>query len=269
MNSIPNPKLLFQGEVAKMMNRRTFLARSTTGLGALALASLLNDKLMAADAKSSLHGALRSLHFAPRAKRIIYMFMSGAPSHIDLFDYKPRLKELTNTELPASVRMGQRITGMTSGQKQLLVVGSPFEFKKFGKSQAELSELLPHTANIVDDISIIRSMYTEPINHDPAVTFFGTGNQQPGRPTMGAWLSYGLGSENENLPAFIVLLSGGGGQPLLSRYWGSGFLPGNHQGVQFRGSGDPVLRSEEHTSELQSPCNLVCRLLLEKKKKKE
>ncbi len=241
MNSIPNPKLPFQGEFAKIMNRRTFLARSTTGLGALALASLLNDKLMAADAKSSLHGALRSLDFAPKAKRVIYLFMSGAPSHIDLFDYKPRLKELTNTELPESVRMGQRITGMTSGQKQLLCVGSPFEFKKFGQCGMELSELLPHTSQIVDDIALIRSMYTEPINHDPAVTFFATGNQQPGRPTMGAWASYGLGSENQNLPAYIVLLSGSGGQPLQTRYWGSGFLPGNHQGVQFRGSGDPVL----------------------------
>ena len=224
-----------------MMNRRTFLARSTTGLGALALASLLNDKLMAADAKSSLHGALRSLDFAPKAKRVIYLFMSGAPSHIDLFDYKPRLKELTNTELPASIRMGQRITGMTSGQKQLLCVGSPFEFKKAGQCGMELSELLPYTSQIVDDIALIRSMYTEPINHDPAVTFFATGNQQPGRPTMGAWTSYGLGSENQNLPAYIVLLSGSGGQPLQTRYWGSGFLPGNHQGVQFRGAGDPVL----------------------------
>ena len=241
MNSISNPKLPFPGEFAKIMNRRTFLARSTTGLGALALASLLNDKLMAADAKSSLHGALRSLDFAPKAKRVIYLFMSGAPSHIDLFDYKPRLKELTNTELPASVRMGQRITGMTSGQKQLLCVGSPFEFKKFGQCGMELSELLPHTSQIADDIALIRSMYTEPINHDPAVTFFATGNQQPGRPTMGAWASYGLGSENQNLPAYIVLLSGSGGQPLQTRYWGSGFLPGNHQGVQFRGSGDPVL----------------------------
>jgi len=241
MNSIPNPKLPFQGEFARIMNRRTFLARSTTGLGALALASLLNDKLMAADAKSSLHGALRSLDFAPKAKRVIYLFMSGAPSHIDLFDYKPRLKELTNTELPESVRMGQRITGMTSGQKQLLCVGSPFEFNKAGQCGMELSELLPHTSQIVDDIALIRSMYTEPINHDPAVTFFATGNQQPGRPTMGAWASYGLGSENQNLPAYIVLLSGSGGQPLQTRYWGSGFLPGNHQGVQFRGSGDPVL----------------------------
>jgi hypothetical protein len=231
----------FQDERAKIMNRRTFLARSTTGLGALALGSLLNERLFAGPTQPSLHGALKSLDFAPKAKRVIYLFMSGAPSHIDLFDYKAKLKDLTNTELPASVRMGQRITGMTSGQKQLLCVGSPFEFTKFGKCGMELSELLPNTGKIVDDIALIRSMFTEPINHDPAVTFFATGNQQPGRPTMGAWCSYGLGSENQNLPAFIVLLSGGGGQPLQTRYWGSGFLPGNHQGVQFRGSGDPVL----------------------------
>src|SRR5438477_5167661 len=231
-------------DLNKITSRRAFLTRSTTGLGALALASLFNNDLFAAGGASPAPqslGALKTLHFAPRAKRVIYLFMSGAPSHIDLFDHKPRLKELTNTELPASVRMGQRITGMTSGQKQLLVVGSPFEFKKHGKCQAELSELLPHTASIADEISIVRSMYTEPINHDPAVTFFGTGNQQPGRPTMGAWVSYGLGSENQNLPAYVVLLSGSGGQPLLSRYWGSGFLPGSHQGVQFRGAGDPVL----------------------------
>jgi hypothetical protein len=231
----------FRDEQAKIMNRRTFLARSTTGLGAVALGSLLNQKLFAATAKPSLHGSLKALDFAPKAKRVIYLFMSGAPSHIDLFDPKARLKELTNTELPTSIRMGQRITGMTSGQKQLLCVGSPFEFHKFGKCGMELSELLPNTGKIVDNIALIRSMFTEPINHDPAVTFFATGNQQPGRPTMGAWCSYGLGSENQNLPAFIVLLSGAGGQPLQTRYWGSGFLPGNHQGVQFRGSGDPVL----------------------------
>src|SRR2546426_2983345 len=231
MNSIPNPKLLFQGEVAKMMNRRTFLARSTTGLGALALASLLNDKLMAADAKSSLHGALRSLDFAPKAKRVIYLFMSGAPSHIDLFDYKPRLKELTNTELPTSIRMGQRITGMTSGQKQLLCVGSPFGFQKRGQCGMELSELLPNIGGIADDICLVRSMFTEPINHDPAVTFFATGNQQPGRPVMGSWVTYGLGSENSNLPGYVVLLSGSGGPPLQARYLGHGFLPRNYQGL--------------------------------------
>src|SRR3954465_6735724 len=230
-------------DLNKLASRRAFLARSSTGLGAMALASLLDGNLFGAQPKSALKsaGALNSLHHPAKAKRVIYLFMSGAPSHIDLFDHKPRLKELTNTELPASVRMGQRITGMTSGQKQLLVVGSPFEFNKYGKCQAELSELLPHTASIADDISIIRSMYTEPINHDPAVTFLGTGNQQPGRPTMGSWISYGLGSDNQNLPAYVVLLSGSGGQPTQTRYWGNGFLPGNYQGVPFRSGRDPIL----------------------------
>ena len=226
-----------------LASRRAFLARSSTGLGALALGSLLNGKLSAAEPQSAVKnvGVIHPLHFAPKAKRVIYLFMSGAPSHMDLFDPKPKLKELTNTELPASVRMGQRITGMTSGQKQLLCVGSPFEFKRHGKCGMELSELLPNIGTIADDICLIRSMHTEPINHDPAVTFFATGNQQPGRPVMGSWITYGLGSENANLPGFIVLLSGSGGQPLQARYWGNGFLPGNYQGVQFRGAGDAVL----------------------------
>jgi len=235
--------MTFQNELERVLTRRTFLTRSTTGLGALALASLLGNSVRAGAVKGSgsSEGAIGLRHFAPKAKRVIYLFMSGGPSHIDLFDYKPKLKELTGTELPASVRGNQRITGMTSGQKQLLVVGSPFEFKKHGLCGAEISELLPHTAKVADDIAIIRSLHTDPINHDPAVTFFGTGNQQPGRPTMGAWITYGLGAENSNLPGFIVLLSGGGGQFLLTRYWGNGFLPGNYQGVQFRSEGDPVL----------------------------
>ena len=186
-------------------------------------------------------GVMKLLHHAPKAKRVIYLFQSGAPSHIDLYDPKPKLKELTGTELPKTVRGDQRITGMTSGQKQLLVVGSPFEFKKQGQCGTEISELLPHIGSIADDLCLIRTMVTDPINHDPAVTFFGTGAQQPGRPTMGAWLSYGLGSANKDLPAFVVLLSGGGGQPLQSRYWGNGFLPATHQGVQFRAQGDAVL----------------------------
>jgi hypothetical protein len=240
-------------------SRRAFLARSATGLGAMALASLLPGTGRAANLRAkatSSPGALPAFHLAPKAKRVIYLFMSGAPSHMDLFDHKPRLRELTNTELPASVRMGQRITGMTSGQKQLLCVGSPFEFKRHGRCGMELSELLPHTARIADDICLIRSMFTEPINHDPAVTYFGTGHQQPGRPVMGSWITYGLGSENANLPGFIVLLSGGGGQPLQARYWGNGFLPGDYQGVQFRGSGDAVLylsnpKGLSHTSRRQ------------------
>ncbi len=232
-----------QQQISRAVTRRTFLGHSTSCLGGLALASLLNNNLFAAEADPALqsHGALPALHFAPKAKRVIYLFQSGAPSHIDLFDPKPKLTQLTGKELPASVRMGQRITGMTSGQAQLLMVGPAYKFVKCGKSGAELTEMLPHTAKIVDDICLIRSLYTEPINHDPAVTFLLTGNQQPGRPTVGSWLSYGLGSVNKNLPEYVVLLSGGGGQPLLSRYWGNGFLPSKYQGVQFRSTGDPVL----------------------------
>jgi hypothetical protein len=205
-----------------------------------ALASLLGTvKSSAAEAQLQAHvaagGALKTLHHSPKAKRVIYLFQSGAPSHMDLFDPKPHLRKVSGTELPNSIRMGQRITGMTSGQKQLLCVGSAYEFKRFGKCGMELSEILPGLGSIADDICLIRSMTTDPINHDPAVTFFATGNQQPGRPTMGSWISYGLGSPNENLPAYVVLLSGGGGQPLQARYWGNGFLPGQHQGVQFRG----------------------------------
>jgi len=235
----------FLADFDQIASRRAFLARSSTGLGALALSSLLNGNLFGAEKKivaaKPVGGLLPQLHHPAKAKRIIYLFQSGAPSHMDLFDHKPKLKELTGTELPASVRMGQRITGMTSGQKQLLCVGSPFAFQKHGKCGMEFSELLPHTAKLADDLCLIRSMHTEPINHDPAVTFFGTGNQQPGRPTMGSWITYGLGSENANLPGFVVLLSGAGGQSLQARYWGNGFLPGNYQGVQFRGAGDPVL----------------------------
>lgn len=222
------------------VSRRAFLAQSSTGIGTLALASLMENRARASSAPTT-GGILTDRHYAPKAKRVIYLFMSGAPSHIDLFDPKPKLKDLTNTELPPSIRMGQRITGMTSGQKQLLCVGSPFEFQRHGRSGMEFSELLPHTAGIADELCMIRSMFTEPINHDPAVTYLTTGHQQPGRPVMGSWVTYGLGSENANLPGFVVLLSGGGGQPLQARYWGNGFLPGNYQGVQFRGSGDPVL----------------------------
>lgn len=232
--------MIFQDEIAKNLNRRAFLTRAAGGIGTVALASLLQPKALANPA-SGIVSALAAPHIAPRAKRVIYLFQSGAPSHIDLFDPKPKLKELTGSELPKSVRGNQRITGMTSGQKQLLVVGSPFEFIPRGKCGMELSEILPHIGSVADDLCLVRSVNTDPINHDPAVTFFATGNQQPGRPTMGAWISYGLGSENQNLPGFVVLVSGGGGQPLQARYWGNGFLPSNYQGVQFRGTGDPVL----------------------------
>jgi hypothetical protein len=225
------------------LTRRAFLQQSTTGLGTLAFASLLNRDLFAAPGLTERGAprALQTLHWAPKARRVIYLFMSGAPSHLDLFDPKPKLIEMTGKDLPESVRKGQRITTMTSGQKNLFCVGSPFQFAKYGQCGMDLSELLPHTARIADECTWIRAMHTDPINHDPAVTFFNTGNQQPGRPTMGAWCSYGLGSANQDLPAFVVLTSGAGGQPLQSRYWGSGFLPAQHGGVLFRNEGDAVL----------------------------
>ena len=236
----------FPSELEHALTRRAFLTRSTTGIGAMALSSLLVGGLPVAKAAisaagSKSHGALKTLHHTPKAKRIIYLLQSGAPSHLDLFDPKPKLKELTGEELPPSVRMGQRITGMTAGQAVLKCVGSPFEFKRYGRAGIEMSSLLPGMGGVADDLTLIRSMHTDPINHDPAVTFFGTGNQQPGRPTMGAWAAYGLGSENENLPAFVVLVSGSGGQALQARYWGNGFLSADFQGVQLRSQGDPVL----------------------------
>ena len=190
------------------------------------------------------HGSLGQVrHTKGRAKRIIYLFMAGGPSQLDLFDYKPRLKDLHKTELPASVRMGQRITGMTSGQSSLPVVNSMFKFSQHGKSGTWFSEVTPHIAGIADDIAVIKTINTEAINHDPAITYIQTGFQQPGRPCVGSWLSYGLGTENSNLPAFIVMISSGkeSDQPLFARLWSAGFLPSEYQGVQFRGGSDPVL----------------------------
>jgi hypothetical protein len=230
-----------------LLTRRHFFGRSALGIGTAALASLLNERLFAADADTSLRtqGVLPALHVAPKAKRIIYLFMSGGPSHIDLFDYKAKLRDYHGKELPASVRMGQRVTGMTAGQSTFPCVAPMFQFARYGRCGAWVSDLLPHTAGIVDDIAIVKSLNTEAINHDPAITFIQTGHQQPGRPSLGAWLSYGLGSENHNLPAFIVMISQGSGnkidQPIFSRLWGSGFLPTQHQGVRFRAGGDPVL----------------------------
>jgi Protein of unknown function (DUF1501) len=230
-----------------LQTRRHFFGRAAAGIGTAALASLLNERLFAADVDPQLktHGTLSALHHAPKAKRVIYLFMSGGPSHIDLFDYKAKMKEFHGQELPASVRMGQRITGMTSGQKSLPIASSLFAFKQHGKAGTWVSELLPHTATIVDDIAVVKSVHTEAINHDPAITYIQTGSQQPGRPSMGAWLSYGVGSPNQNLPAFVVMISQGSGnktdQPLFSRLWGSGFLPTQHQGVRLRSGADPVL----------------------------
>ena len=223
--------------------RRHFFSRGATGIGVAALASLFQRSGLATPALGGLP------HFAPTAKRVIMLHQSGGPSQIDLFDYKPSLQKRRGIELPDSVRMGQRITGMTSGQGTLPIAPSIFDFKQYGKSGAWVSELLPHTAKIVDDLTIIKTVNTEAINHDPAITFFQTGSQQPGRPSIGAWTSYGLGSANDNLPAFVVLLSQAHAintdQPLFSRLWSSGFLPSSHQGVRFRSGSNPVLYLED------------------------
>jgi hypothetical protein len=216
-----------------MTTRRTLLK---SAVGAAAVSALLQKDGFAATGLT---------HFAPKAKRVVYLFQSGGPSHLELLDEKPELKRLHGTELPDSIRQGQRLTGMTSGQTSFPVVASKFGFRPCGQSGTRVSELLPHTGKVIDDICVIRSMHTEAINHDPAITFIQTGSQQPGRPSLGAWASYGLGSEAEDLPAFLVLISHGSGadanQGLLERLWGSGFLPSSHQGVKLRGSGDAVL----------------------------
>jgi len=223
------------------ITRRQFLGRSAAGIGIAALASLLNPQLLAATEAA----ATRLPHFAPRARRVIWLTQAGAPSQLDLFDYKPHLRARFKQELPDSIRSGQRLTGMTSNQKTLPVAPSLFEFKQHGQSGVWLSELLPHTARVVDDLCFIRSLHTDAINHDPAMTFLQTGSEQAGRPSLGAWLSYGLGSENQNLPAFIVMISRPSGptnaQPLHERMWGAGFLPSVHQGVRFSPGKDPVL----------------------------
>jgi uncharacterized protein (DUF1501 family) len=232
------------------LGRRSLLGQTAFGLGGVALASLLNPKLLAVESQAiprgqARPGVLKALHVPAKAKRVIYLVMSGGPSQLDLFDYKPKLKELNTTELPDSVRMGQRITGMTAGQKSFPCAASIFKFAQHGQSGAWLSELLPHTANVADELAFVKTLNTEAINHDPAFTFLQTGSQQPGRPSLGAWLSYGLGSENDNLPSFVVMISQGSGnktdQPIFSRLWGSGFLPSAHQGVRFRAGADPVL----------------------------
>jgi len=226
------------------MTRRHFFARTATGLGSAALAHLLAaDGVLGSEGRlAASSGVMSGFHHPPKAQRVIYLFMSGGPSQIDLFDYKPLLNELHGEELPDSVRQGQRLTGMSANQATLPLAGSVFKFQQHGQSAAWISELLPHTAGVADDLCFIKSMVTEAINHDPAITFFQTGSQIAGRPSIGAWLSYGLGSANENLPAFCVLVTKDkGGQPLYERLWGSGFLPASHQGVQFRPGKDAVL----------------------------
>lgn len=224
------------------LTRRSFLRTTALGLGPIALQNLLGARSLHASARP---GKPDLPHFAPTAKRVIYLFMSGGPSHIDMFDYKEVMHEFHGKELPASIRGGQRVTGMTAGQKSFPVCAPIVEFKRRGKSGIYASDLVPHTGGVVDEITVIKSMHTEAINHDPGITYINTNSQIPGRPSMGAWASYGLGSENENMPAYVVMLSQGTGknpgQPIFSRLWGSGFLPSSHQGVQIRSSGDPVL----------------------------
>jgi hypothetical protein len=234
----------FLHELALHQTRRQFFGHAAQGIGLAALGSLLNRDLFAAPDLTS-RGELKTLHFAPKAKHVIYLHQSGAPSHIDLFDYKPEMAKHHGEELPGSIRMGQRITGMTSGQKAFPIAATKYKFAQHGQTGRWLGELLPHHGKIADEICVVKSMFTEAINHDPAITFIQTGSEQPGRPCLGSWVTYGIGSENQNMPAFIVLISQGSGnktdQPLFSRLWGSGFLPSSYQGVKFRSKGDPVL----------------------------
>ena len=255
-------------EQSRLLTRRTLLRKGARGLGALALGALAGPQvfggtpsigggaagaglgaragggLAAGTGAAGAFGGLAGLpHFTPKVKQVIYLFMAGGPSHIDLFDYKPSLHEIHGQELPESIRQGQRLTTMTSGQTSFPCVAPMFEFARHGQHGTWVSELLPNTARIMDDVTLIKSMHTEAINHDPAITYINTGNQQPGKPSLGAWLSYGLGSMNRDLPDYVVMISRGNGnlQALYARLWASGFLPSRHQGVKFRSGGDPVL----------------------------
>ncbi len=235
-------------KVQDTFNRRTFLSQSASGIGLAALAAIFGESGAVGSVPGNMavgKGTSLFPQFPPKAKRVIYLFQSGAPSQMELFDYKPKLVDYRAQNLPESIRNGQRLTGMTSGQRTFPIAPSIFKFAQHGQSGNWLSELLPHTAEIADELCIIKSMHTEAINHDPAITFFQTGSQLAGRPSIGSWMSYGLGSENKDLPAYVVLTSKGSGrpddQPLYDRLWGSGFLPTQHQGVKFRNAGDPVL----------------------------
>lgn len=246
MNPNRTPTLCAGPLPALGLNRREFLNRFGLGLGAVALGNLLNPaRAFGANPGGGgigVGGILPAPHFAPKAKRVIYLFMAGGPSQLETFDYKPLLNQRNGENLPDSVRMGQRLTGMSGNQAILPLAGSKYKFQQHGKAGAWFSELLPHTAKVADDLCIVRSLFTEAINHDPAITFLQTGSQLSGRPSIGAWLTYGLGSDNENLPAFVVLITPGKtDQPLYSRLWGSGWLPSRFQGVQFRSGREPVL----------------------------
>ena len=222
------------------MSRRGFLNSFGMGLGGIALGSLLKpDALLGA---TTGRGTLGAAYFAPKAKRVIYLFQSGGPSQLDLYDPKPTLIEKHGTELPEEIRQGQRLTAMSGNQASLPLAGSPFKFVPHGQSGLQISDALPHISGIADDLCLVRSMHTEAINHGPGVTHMQTGSQFPGRPSIGAWLNYGLGRANDNLPSFVVMVTKGkGGQPLVSRLWGSGFLPSENQGVRFRSGANPVL----------------------------
>ena len=231
-----------QTERAAFLTRRQFFSKSAVGIGTAALASLLDRDLLA----GSITGGLTGLpHFAPKAKRVIYLLQNGAPPHLDTFDWKPGMEKFRGQEIPASVLGGKRFSTMTQGQKQKLVLPPLTGFQQYGNSGAWVGDYLPHTAGIVDDLCFIKSMHTEAVNHAPAISFFLTGAEQPGRPSMGAWATYGLGCETQELPAFVVMTSRDKeatcGQIFYDFYWGSGFLPSKFQGVRFRGSGDPVL----------------------------
>ena len=227
----------------RLLTRRRFLELAGTGVGTAALATLFGPDLLArAPGAAPAAGALPGLpHHAPRAKRVIYLFQSGAPSQHELWDYKPALARMVGEDLPPSVRGDQRVTTMTAGQERFPLVPSMFEFRQHGETRTWVSDLMPHTARIVDELCFVKSMHTEAINHDPGITFFQTGAQLAGRPSMGAWLSYGLGSMNADLPTFVAMVSNRGGNPVYDRLWGSGFLPSEHQGVKFLSTGDPDL----------------------------
>jgi Protein of unknown function (DUF1501) len=235
---------------SRRISRRIFCGQSASGLGLIALAQLLGEDLSAqggaaAASVPKAEGGVPELpHFPARAKRVIYLFQSGGPSHLDLFDYKPLLSKVSGSDLPASIRQGQRLTAMSSGQESFPVVPSMFKFAQHGQSGAWFSELLPYSARVADDLCFVKSLHTEQINHDPAVTFIQTGFQLAGRPSLGSWVSYGLGTMNKDLPAFVVMISNGrsgGDQPLYDRLWGTGFMPSRYQGIKLRSVGEPVL----------------------------
>ena len=247
--------MTIQRDIDLHLTRRQLFGLTARGIGAAALGSLLTPDLLAAGAalqvtRDPKTGGLTSLpHFAPKAKRVIFLHQSGGPSQLETFDYKPALAKYQGTQIPDSVRQGQRVAQTMGPGAAAGARSRRFAFSQHGQNGTWVSELLPHTAKIVDDITLIRTMHTDAINHDPAITFIQTGFQQPGRPSIGAWLSYGLGSENQNLPAFVVLLSQAHAlttdQPLFSRLWASGFLPSSYQGVRFRAGGAPVLYLED------------------------